>query len=276
MGWPNRPRGLARVRASPVGPGGPPALHQSLHPQAGQGHRAQLVLEEKLLALCRPFLNDPLAVQGKLCRRIERFIKELFVFVTDPAVPPENNAAERSLRHLVTSRKISGGTRSERGTSSKPALSLVEWMTLASLFGTWRARKLNPSWNAANYSLPLNSEHLPFYLPGCALPSLLWQFGAYLAAAAILGFAAPGYPGQISWFPVLRRAFPSAFPPWPLRAQWHPDVRTTGCWQRRCYIFNARHGFLSPCLASFQKISCDSCTKKCIPNIHVPVNRKFA
>jgi len=96
----------------------------------------QLRMEEKLLALCRPFLNDPLVVQAKLCRRIERFIKELFVFVAHPQVPPENNAAERSLRHLVTSRKISGGTRSPRGTSSK--------MALASLFGTWRARGLNP------------------------------------------------------------------------------------------------------------------------------------
>ena len=66
----------------------------------------------------------------------ERFIKELFVFVSDPAVPSDNNAAERSLRHLVTSRKISGGTRSGQGTDSK--------MTLASLFGTWRARGLNP------------------------------------------------------------------------------------------------------------------------------------
>ena len=95
-------------------------------PRAQQGRRAQLALEEKLLALCRPFLNDPLAIQGKLCRRMERFIKELFVFVADPAVPPENNAAERSLRHLVTSRKISGGTRSPQGTNSKPVLSNAE------------------------------------------------------------------------------------------------------------------------------------------------------
>ena len=88
------------------------------------------------MVLARPFLKDPLAVQAKLCRRMERFIKELFVFVSDPAVPSDNNAAERSLRHLVTSRKISGGTRSGQGTDSK--------MTLASLFGTWRARGLNP------------------------------------------------------------------------------------------------------------------------------------
>ena len=91
-------------------------------PQAQEGRRAQLAQEEKLLALCRPFLDDPLALRGQLCRRIERFIEELFAFVADPAVPPENNAAERSLRHLVTSRKISGGTRSPQGTSSKPVL----------------------------------------------------------------------------------------------------------------------------------------------------------
>ena len=63
-------------------------------------------------------------------------IKELFVFVAEPSVPPENNAAERSLRPLVVSRKISGGTRSEPGTTAK--------MTLASLFGTWAAQGLDP------------------------------------------------------------------------------------------------------------------------------------
>ncbi len=98
--------------------------------------RGQLLLEERLLALCRPFLEDPLAVQAKLCRRIERHIKELFVFVSHPETPSDNNAAERSLRHLVVSRKISGGTRSEQGGDSK--------MALASLFGAWRAKGLNP------------------------------------------------------------------------------------------------------------------------------------
>jgi hypothetical protein len=105
-------------------------------PELKQRRQAQKRLEQKLLADCRPFVDDPLAVQGKLCRRIERFINELFVFVAVPGVPSENNAAERSLRHLVTSRKISGGTRSEQGTNSK--------MALSSLFGTWRTRGLDP------------------------------------------------------------------------------------------------------------------------------------
>ena len=102
----------------------------------GCSSRGQLALEKRLLKLCRPFLEDPSAVQEKLCRRIERHIKELFVFVYHPGTPPDNNAAERSLRHLVISRKISGGTRSGAGSGSK--------MTLASLFGTWRAKGLNP------------------------------------------------------------------------------------------------------------------------------------
>ena len=93
-------------------------------------------MERALLACCQPFLDDPAAVQGKLCRRIEKYIKELFVFVAVPDTPSDNNAAERSLRPLVVSRKISGGTRSEQGTARN--------MTLASLFGTWRAQDLNP------------------------------------------------------------------------------------------------------------------------------------
>ncbi len=80
------------------------------------------------------------AIQGG-DRRIEpeamaKHLHELFVFVVEPLVPPDNNRAERSLRHLVTSRKISGGTRSAAGSAAK--------MTLATLFGTWRLRGENP------------------------------------------------------------------------------------------------------------------------------------
>ena len=106
------------------------------HPQAKRRRTAQLALERQLLALGQPFRHDPSATQAKPCRRIERRLKELFVFVAEPAVPSDNNAAERSLRRLVVSRKISGGTRSEQGTQSK--------MTLASIFGTWRTQGLNP------------------------------------------------------------------------------------------------------------------------------------
>ncbi|HEX5871347.1 MAG TPA: IS66 family transposase [Longimicrobium sp.] len=92
--------------------------------------------EAELEALCVLFLGDDTAPQRVLCARITKHLSALFVFVDDPAVPATNNAAERSLRHLVTCRKISGGTRSPAGTATK--------MTLASLFGTWRLQGLNP------------------------------------------------------------------------------------------------------------------------------------
>ena len=106
------------------------------HPQQKRRRAAQLALKRQLLTICQPFSDDSSAVQAKLCRRIERHIKELFVFVAEPEVPPDNNAAERSLRPVVISRKITSGIRSEQGTDTK--------MTLASLFGTWRAQGLNP------------------------------------------------------------------------------------------------------------------------------------
>lgn len=101
-----------------------------------QRQRAQRQLSQELLAVCQPFLDDPVAVQRRLCKRVERFLTELLTFVADPAVPADNNPAERSLRHLVTCRKISGGTRSPHGSDTA--------MTLASLFGTWTAQGLNP------------------------------------------------------------------------------------------------------------------------------------
>ena len=67
---------------------------------------------------------------------MEKHLKELFVFVAEPEAPPDNNAAERSLRPVVINRKISGGSRSATGTDTKT--------TLASIFGTWRAQGLNP------------------------------------------------------------------------------------------------------------------------------------
>ncbi len=114
------------------------------HPSEQQRRLAGLALEHRLLARCHPYLDDPTSAQARLCRRIQNHIKslprtgygELFVFVAEPEAPPDNNAAERSLRHLVISRKISGGTRSKQGTDTK--------MTLASVFGTWRAQGLNP------------------------------------------------------------------------------------------------------------------------------------
>jgi transposase len=105
-------------------------------PDAAARRRARQACEVALTTLCAPYVGVTEAPQRGLCERISRHLAELFVFVEDPAVPPTNNAAERSLRHLVTARKISGGTRSPAGTATK--------MTLATLFGTWRLHGLDP------------------------------------------------------------------------------------------------------------------------------------
>jgi transposase len=97
--------------------------------------RARKTAQAELKQLCAPWLAGD-APQRKLCARMLKYRESLFVFVTESAVPPTNNAAERSLRHLVVARKISGGTRSATGTATR--------MTLASLFGTWRAQGVNP------------------------------------------------------------------------------------------------------------------------------------
>jgi hypothetical protein len=100
--------------------------------------RAQLQCEADLLAACQPYLAADAAVapQATLCRRVAKYLPELFTFVADPAVPATNNAAERSVRPVVIQRKISGGTRSPSGTTT--------FTRLATLFGTWRARGLDP------------------------------------------------------------------------------------------------------------------------------------
>jgi transposase len=106
------------------------------NPKGRERWRAKERFEQRLLPLCQPFVEDKGAAQRLLCKRISNFLSELFVFVAYPEVPSDNNGAERSLRHLVTSRKISGGTRSQKGSDTK--------MALASLFGTWRAQGINP------------------------------------------------------------------------------------------------------------------------------------
>jgi transposase len=96
---------------------------------------AQRHFERELVGLCRPYLKSD-RPQRVLCERVERFLPELLAFVADPRVPSDNNAAERALRPVVISRKISGGTRTGEGSRTKD--------TLASIFGTWMAQGLNP------------------------------------------------------------------------------------------------------------------------------------
>ena len=90
--------------------------------------------EAKLSALARQHLglNRP---QDALASRIVRRITGLFMFVEYPETASDNNLAERSIRPLVVLRKMSGGTRSEKGSHTVAVL--------MSIFGTWKVRGLD-------------------------------------------------------------------------------------------------------------------------------------
>lgn len=92
--------------------------------------------EERARNLGLAYAQRPTHPCHTLAHRLLRHHGELFQFLRTPGVSPDNNHAERSLRHLVVTRKISGGSQSTSGTQTR--------MALASFFGTWQARGLNP------------------------------------------------------------------------------------------------------------------------------------
>ena len=110
-----------------------------------------------------------------LCQRVERFLPERFTFVAEPRAKVDNNAAERSLRPTVVSRKISGGTRSPEGSNTRSVL--------ASLFGTWRLRGRNPLPSPELHPLPtptrlsLNSYEESPGRVGCRIDGLVRATG---------------------------------------------------------------------------------------------------
>ena len=114
-------------------PGPDPGLPETV--RRSRRVKQQQQYQRQLWAICKPHLGSD-APMRVLCQRVERFLPELFTFVAEPRASADNNAAERSLRPPVVSRKISGGTRSERGSETKSIL--------ASLFGTWRLQERNP------------------------------------------------------------------------------------------------------------------------------------
>jgi transposase len=99
--------------------------------------RSQLKVsfERELLELCKPYVGVKTAPERVLAERITSFISELFTFVGNPEVPSENNAAERAIRPAVVARKISGGSRSERGSRT--------CSILRTLFETWALHDRN-------------------------------------------------------------------------------------------------------------------------------------
>lgn len=104
----------------------------ALPPEARPRQRERRRFEQLAARLAKPYAHDPEAPQRVLAQRILKHLHELFVFLADPRVPGDNNLAERSLRPAVIARKVSGGTRSAKGSATR--------MGLMSLLGTWAAQ----------------------------------------------------------------------------------------------------------------------------------------
>jgi len=78
------------------------------------------ISEEILEALYDEFRQIDVPYESKKCsgfvrNQLKRKRDDIFRFVIDRSVEPTNNRAERAIRPIVTYRKVSGGSRSERG-----------------------------------------------------------------------------------------------------------------------------------------------------------------
>ena len=80
-------------------------------------------LEERMKELANATWDEPHAV--RIAKRLKRHEKELTVFLWEDGVEASNNAAERALRPAVVMRKITGGSRSERGARATAVLMSV-------------------------------------------------------------------------------------------------------------------------------------------------------
>jgi transposase len=102
------------------------------HPQerVSVRRRQRFTYQRQLETLGQVYAGVQGVAQRVLAERLMRFTPELFTFVEYPGVPSENNAAERAVRPSVIARKISGGTRSPKGSATRAIL--------RSLFATWQ------------------------------------------------------------------------------------------------------------------------------------------
>jgi transposase len=73
--------------------------------------------KEDMLAMLDSIINQGFTDYWckSLVKRIVKYKHEWFTFMDTPGVDPTNNAAERSLRPSVVMRKITGGSRSDKG-----------------------------------------------------------------------------------------------------------------------------------------------------------------
>lgn len=97
--------------------------------------KKQREFEQRLKVICMPYVKKDCPM-STLAARAVTFLPELFVFILFSNVTSDNNPAERIIRHTVVARKISGGTKTPKGSETK--------VILTSLFDSWQLQNLNP------------------------------------------------------------------------------------------------------------------------------------
>ena len=102
--------------------------------------KAKEILMPELEKILKPNKNDPVKLRTfkeTMFKKRERY----FVCITEPNVPPDNNKAERSLRHLVIKRKKSFGSKTPKGAETMSILYSVVmslwWRSKSNFFNVY-------------------------------------------------------------------------------------------------------------------------------------------
>ena len=92
------------------------------------------VLLKELVNLCKAKKGEPIKLK-KIKKSLEKNQEKYFTCLLHKGIPTTNNKAERALRHVVLKRKISNGTKTEKGANVMSVL----FSTVLSLW--WRKPK---------------------------------------------------------------------------------------------------------------------------------------
>ena len=99
--------------------------------------QARRSFQNELVALARPYIGkEDGFVFRVLANRIINHSNQMFTFVEYENVPPDNNPAERAIRPMVIYRKVTGGSRTTKGSQTTAVL--------MSCLMTWQVRGLDP------------------------------------------------------------------------------------------------------------------------------------
>lgn len=109
--------------------------------------RQKKLFAERFLTIVSPHIRDPVRL-GKIKTSLRAQYESYFTCLTIPGIPPDNNKAERALRHLVLKRKNCYGSKTQKGAATMGVLFSVLlslWWKKPKNFFAEFSRLLNPS-----------------------------------------------------------------------------------------------------------------------------------